>query len=119
MICSRVISMIDSTTETLLSLADAAGTLPRRRKGRKPHVSTLHRWATSGFKGVVLETIQVGGTKCTSEEALQRFFEACSTPRSASPPATATAGTPPVRRSTARRQRDATAAAKELERLGA
>ncbi len=35
----------------------------------------LYRWATEGLRGVHLETIQVGGTLCTSIEALQRFFE--------------------------------------------
>ena len=32
--------MIDSASETLISLAQAAGELPRRRRGRKTHVST-------------------------------------------------------------------------------
>src|SRR3954451_11871564 len=67
--------MIDSTAETLLSLAQAAEQLPRRRRGRKTHVSTLYRWTTAGCRGVRLDTIQVGATRCTSREALQRFFE--------------------------------------------
>jgi uncharacterized protein DUF1580 len=67
--------MIDSTTETLLSLAQAAEQLPRRRRGRQTHISTIYRWATAGCRGVVLESIQIGGTRCTSREALQRFFE--------------------------------------------
>jgi len=66
--------MIDSASETLISLADAAGELPRRRRGRKAHVSCLYRWSTAGCRGVVLESIQVGATRCTSREALQRFF---------------------------------------------
>ena len=31
--------------------------------------------ASRGLRGIVLETIQVGGTTCTSQESLQRFFE--------------------------------------------
>ena len=61
--------MIDSTCETLVTLAQAADHIPRRRRGRKVHVSTLYRWATSGCKGVRLETLQVGGCCCTSREA--------------------------------------------------
>lgn len=61
--------------EHLLTLTEAAKLLPRRRAGRKPHVSTLYRWASRGLRGVVLETIQIGGTTCTTEEALQRFFD--------------------------------------------
>jgi hypothetical protein len=67
--------MIDTTAEDVLTLAQAADGLPRRRAGRKTDVSTLYRWSTAGCRGVLLETIQVGGTRCTSREALQRFFE--------------------------------------------
>ena len=72
--------MIDSASETLISLADAAEDLPRRRRGRKTHVSTLFRWTTTGCWGVVLESLQCGGTRCTSRQALQRFFERLSAP---------------------------------------
>ncbi len=68
--------MIDPNSETLLSLADAARLLPRRRGDKRPHVSCLYRWTTAGCKGVILESLQVGGTRCTSKEALARFFEA-------------------------------------------
>ncbi len=61
-------------SEQILSLTDAATMLPRRRGGRKPHVSTIYRWAKRGIHGVRLEIIQIGGTKCTSREALARFF---------------------------------------------
>ena len=69
--------MIDITTEEVVSLSEAAKLkcLPRRRKGKRPHVATLYRWAQRGFNGVTLETLQVGGTLCTSIEALQRFFD--------------------------------------------
>lgn len=67
--------MIDIQAETVLSFAEATDHLPRRRGRRKPHVTTLYRWAQRGCRGVKLETIQVGGTKCTSLEALQRFFD--------------------------------------------
>lgn len=71
---------IDMFKEEVISFAEAARRLPRRRAGRKPHVSVLYRWAKDGLRSqdgmeVRLETIQVGGTKCTSLEALQRFFD--------------------------------------------
>ncbi len=62
--------MIDLATETVITLTQATNHLPRRRGGKKPHPSTLYRWAKDG-----LETIQVGGTLCTSIQALQRFCE--------------------------------------------
>src|SRR3954471_22871048 len=95
--------MINTTAETLLTLAQAADELPRRRRGRKTNVSTLYRWSQVGCRGVVLETIQIGGTRCTSQEALQKFFERLSQARptgeSRQTPATS-------RRSSVRRRRD-------------
>ena len=76
--------MID-LAENILSFADACRALPRRRRGRKPSTSTLWRWSTRGLRGIVLETIQVGGQRCTSVEALQRFFEQLSAGRVAAP----------------------------------
>jgi len=67
--------MIDPNTETLISLTEAARILPARRRGKKPHVSCIYRWTTAGCKGVILESLQCGGTRVTSREALARFFE--------------------------------------------
>ena len=72
--------MIDHEVETVLSLTDAAARLPRRRGGKRVNVATLYRWASNGCRGVRLETIQIGGTRCTSMQALQRFFDRLSTP---------------------------------------
>jgi hypothetical protein len=112
--------MIDSTTETILTFIQAAEELPRRRRGRKTHVSTFYRWADPGCRGVRLETIQVGGTCCTSREALQRFFEALTAARSrVGGPDQAGSTPPPLRRTTARQLRDSDRAGRELERQGA
>src|SRR4051794_16096172 len=107
--------VIDTTNETVVSLAQAADDLPRRRRGRKTHVSTLYRWATVGCRGVVLETIQVGATRCTSREALQRFFERLSQPVQAG------AESRPVSRvrTLAQRQRAAAEAGRKLAETGA
>lgn len=69
---------IDPQSETVLSLTDAAREYPwpRRRGGKLPNVATLYRWSLGGCRGVLLETIQVGGTRCTSLEAIDRFIEA-------------------------------------------
>ncbi len=66
--------MIDPNTETLISLTEAAKGLPRRRAGKKVSISCCYRWSTTGCRGVVLETIQIGGTRCTSREKLALFF---------------------------------------------
>jgi len=79
--------MIDISTETVVSLSEATRHLPRRR-GKWPHVSCLYRWTQRGCKGIRLETIQIGGTRCTSVEALQRFFEALTAPTAPAAPTT-------------------------------
>ena len=67
---------IDALSEDLLTLNEAACYCPRRRQGKKPHVSTLHRWATRGSRGVILETLETPSGRCTSKQALRRFFDA-------------------------------------------
>ena len=62
--------MINLSTETVVTLTAATNHLPRRRGGKKISPSTLYRWSKDG-----LETIRVGGTLCTSIQALQRFCE--------------------------------------------
>lgn len=67
--------MADILAEDVLTLAEAAKTLPCRRMGRPTHATTLLRWSTGGIRGVKLETIQIGSTRCTSREALHRFVD--------------------------------------------
>ncbi len=101
--------MIDAATEPLISLADVPGHLPKRRGGKRPSISCIYRWAQRGVRGVRLEILQVGGTKCTSLEALQRFFERLSAPSNC--------GAPPVR-SALKRERAAKIASDELAAAG-
>jgi len=98
---------IDPLTETVISPPDASRFCPTRRGGKKPHVSCIYRWMKNGCKGVILESLQVGGTRCTSKEALARFFERLTFSDSPAP-----------RQSPARRQRAAEAAVQELRRQG-
>lgn len=102
--------MIDLNTETVVSLTEAAGVLPARRGGKRPHISCLYRWTTSGCRGIVLESVQIGGTRCTSKEALVRFFDRLTRN---------SAGDRPAVRSPSARQRAAERAIEELEREGA
>jgi hypothetical protein len=111
-------SLIDSTTETPISLAEAAKTVPRRCRGRKTHLSTIDRWATVGVRGIVLETLQCGGSRCTSREALQRFFERLSGPDPTGPGGSH-ADPAPTRWTAAQHQRDSAKAGRKLAELGA
>ena len=57
----------------ILSLAEAAKALPG-----KVAVSTVWRWATTGQRGVRLDSLRIGGRIYTSRRALQSFCEAVS-----------------------------------------
>lgn len=86
---------IDIFSEQVLPLPKAARRLPVLRGAKSPHPFTLSRWASKGRKSaggntVYLETCKVGGTVCTSVEALRRFIdrlndvERCDPPKSRS-----------------------------------
>jgi hypothetical protein len=100
--------MIDHSTERIISLTEAAKRCPKRRGGKRPHVSCIYRWTTTGCRGVILESIQIGGTRCTSEEALGRFFQRLSLPGESAP----------AIRTLARQRVASEGAAKKLERIG-
>lgn len=70
----NIATLID---EPLVSLGQATKlpVMPRRRKNKKPNISTVWRWWKTGIKGIRLETIVCGGVRCTSEAAIRRFFE--------------------------------------------
>jgi Protein of unknown function (DUF1580) len=102
--------LLDLNSETVHRLADVAQRLPPRRGGKKPHPSTLYRWAKGGFRGLTLETIRVGGTLCTSLEAIQRFCERATT-------WAGDAAKPSTTPSTASRRRSADRAERTLDRI--
>lgn len=64
---------IDLSSETILTLTQAAKSLPGR-----PHVSSLWRWHSRGCRNIKLETIVIAGRRFTSAQALQRFADRCS-----------------------------------------
>ncbi len=48
-------NMINMQSETILTLSEAANRLPKRRRGKRPHVATMYRWARNGLRGTRLE----------------------------------------------------------------
>jgi hypothetical protein len=107
--------MIDLSTESPLSLNQAARLLPPGRRNRPVSFSCVLRWVLEGAKApsgelVKLEALRVGGRWLTSREALQRFAEAL-TPQASGMPSSP-ARTPRQRRRAAER------AEKALEKLG-
>lgn len=58
--------MYDLLSETRLTVTQLA-----RREGVTP--ATVWRWCTHGTRGVVLQTVFIGGRRHTSDEAFARF----------------------------------------------
>ena len=100
--------MIDVTSENLIRIADVPRHLPPRPDGRRTHISTVYRWITRGVgrRHTVLESVTLGGTTYTSQQALHRFADRLTGQRSQPP-------TPP-RRTTRSRQAQARRAAAEV-----
>ena len=67
---------IDIATEEVETLTELCKSLPKRRGGKRPNLCTAYRWTNEGVRGVRLDFIMVGGTRCSSRQALQRFFDA-------------------------------------------
>jgi hypothetical protein len=97
-------------SDDLVTLREAAKLLPRRRGGKRPHFSTLWRWALRGLRGIRLETVSVGDTLCTTPEALEEFMRRVSEARGLG-----TTSAPHVSR---RRQREIAQAGDNLDRAG-
>ena len=107
--------MIDPSAEHVLSLAEVSSILPPGRNGKRPHLSCVLRWITSGAPGpdgqpVRLRAARVGGRWFSSREAVAEFIAAL-TPR--------LDDTPPRPASTpAARRRASQTAEKKLQQLG-
>ncbi len=74
--------MIDYDKEQLITLAEAAASLPVTT-----HPQTVQCWTSRGVRGVVLESYCIGTRRFTSKEALERFLAKLNEPDK-SPPQT-------------------------------
>lgn len=105
---------IDVFAERVITLKEAIALLPKSPRNKKLNISTIYRWTLGGIRSkdgmrVRLEVVKIGGTACTSQEALQRFFDRLS--------GDPTVVTPPTQ--TARqRLRQVRQAEEELRRAG-
>ena len=61
--------------DLLIRFSTAAGEV-EKITGERPHVSSIHRWASRGLKGVRLQVKYAGGTRRTKRQWLREFFDA-------------------------------------------
>ena len=104
--------------DELITLKQAAASLPRRRAGRPTSVATLYRWTTRGCRGVRLRYTQVGCTRCTTGEWLLDFFGQLTEIDRGPGPGTPPAPPPQALRSPGQRQRGNDNAARLLTKEG-
>ena len=107
--------MIDTITEKPIPLDQLPVEAIPGRGGKPVHMVTLSLWYRRGVRGVRLETLMVGGRRCTSLEALSRFYQAVSQAKSTHPSHGAVA----VARTQREAKRAVRDACKELEAAGA
>jgi hypothetical protein len=67
--------VISVASDQLVTLAQLAKRIPRRRNNKAVHPSTVHRWRRPGIRGVRLECIRIGGAWHTTFRAFQEFCE--------------------------------------------
>lgn len=61
--------IIDPAREQLLAVAKLCA-WHEQRTGKRPHRSVPYRWCREGINGICLPTVQLGGVRYTSEEAI-------------------------------------------------
>lgn len=61
--------------ERLLTPDELAELVPSRRKGRKTSAQTIRRWMFEGLQGKFLRYTRVGSIPCSSQAALDEFFD--------------------------------------------
>ena len=91
--------MIDPSTDQLITLNEARALVPAVN-GRRVDLSTVYRWVQRGARGVVLESIEVGGRRLTTARAVAAFLEGRAATQPRQTPAAAIA-TPHQRRRSA------------------
>ena len=99
--------MLDLQNEEIFPFSEAIEFIPKP-SGKTPHISLIYRWSSVGLRGVRLEFVQAGGTRCTSREAIQRFFNRLTEIESPAP----------ISKTPAQRQREIEAAERELDKAG-
>lgn len=64
---------IDIRSETVITFEMAATSLPCP-DGKRVSPRSVRRWTYVGLRGVILESVKVGGRRFTTEEAVHRFL---------------------------------------------
>ncbi len=110
--------MFDTIAEKPIPLDQIPPEAIPGRGGKPVHQVTLGLWHRRGVRGVKLETIMIGGRRCTSIEALNRFYQAVSQARSSHPSHRPPAEASPSARAERDRGKAVRSAMKDLAKRG-
>jgi hypothetical protein len=72
-----IFSDIEAGQEAV-SLNEARNLPALKRNGKGVNLPSIYRWTSEGIRGVKLETVQIGGSRCTTAGAAMRFIRALS-----------------------------------------
>ncbi|QDT74467.1 hypothetical protein [Lacipirellula limnantheis] len=67
--------MLGNSPHRLVTLREIADHCPARRRGKRPHLATVYRWAFFGVDHVFLELVRGIRPTQTTEAAMFLFFE--------------------------------------------
>lgn len=68
---TRDVSVLTTGQDAYIALTEVPPIL-----GKKVHLNTLRRWATSGVRGIKLRTNRVGGRRWTTRRWVEEFLAA-------------------------------------------
>jgi hypothetical protein len=103
--------MSSSEFGSCFPISEVPNRIPKTSRGQEVSIATVLRWSTKGLKGIRLETIRIGATRCTWDDALWRFFERISESESSRE-------TGPVVATIAQKHRRSEAVEKRLNEIG-
>jgi hypothetical protein len=70
---------IARSPDRLIPASQVSKHLPRSRRGKKIHRTTILRWMSGGCRGVVLGSVLIGGRRYTDLDSVQQFISALTT----------------------------------------
>lgn len=76
LLTSVLVDTIDLVNEEVVTFAELARRVGRRRGNRPTHIATIHRWRQLGLNDIRLAAAKQGGIWVTTMEAYQRFVDA-------------------------------------------
>lgn len=73
--------MLDFARDQIVPIGEVRLFLPRAASGKLRSTRSIYRWANTGLRGIILETVKIGGSTFVTHTALNTFFQKTAVPR--------------------------------------